>query len=283
MTSSLQSDKARLRTEVTRLGTEPVRTKIMCQCFWNVFELGVYTGSAYLGCMLTACFWSGERKAEKWPRMLQTAARQGSRGGAGLCSVVEHVAAAQLCWRRSDWALGETALVWGCQALGWVPGEVGGAPSLPAFEKHLVYALSNVLELLVSPEEVRQLGSGGLWKSLPTELFSSIKVLLKEHLRWPRLWLLCCQQVLFLFFQEENLTSQGRLRLRDVFCYGGLVLCFSTLLLVKKVLLSWAVSGGCDKSPLGHMVTQMALPCGNETSSWHPFWDQEEVGMAHVF
>lgn len=111
MTSSLQSDKARLRTEVTRLGTEPVRTKIMCQCFWNVFELGVYTGSAYLGCMLTACFWSGERKAEKWPRMLQTAARQGSRGGAGLCSVVEHVAAAQLCWGRSDWALGETAPV----------------------------------------------------------------------------------------------------------------------------------------------------------------------------
>lgn len=31
------------------------------------------------------------------------------------------------------------------------------------------------------------------------------------------------------------------------------------------------------------MVTQMALPCGNEASSWHPFWDQEEVGMAHVF
>jgi len=57
ITSPPQSDNARLRAEVTRCGTEPARTKLMCQHFRNVFELaqGACTGSALLGYVLLAC------------------------------------------------------------------------------------------------------------------------------------------------------------------------------------------------------------------------------------
>jgi len=54
------------------------------------------------------------------------------------------------CW--------EIFLYWeGGQTLEQAPGEGLGAPGPPVFERHLANALNNVLELLVSPEVVRQL------------------------------------------------------------------------------------------------------------------------------
>lgn len=56
------------------------------------------------------------------------------------------------------------------------------------------------------------------------------------------------------------------------------LLCYSTMLLMEKVLLSRVFSGGCDKSLLRHMVIQMSLSFGNKRKAQPPSWDQEEAG-----
>lgn len=67
----------------------------MCQCFWNVFELGVYSGSAYLGCMLTVQ--PGLEKGRLRGALTAVCSIRGrkAQGDAGLCSLV-HTAVAQL-------------------------------------------------------------------------------------------------------------------------------------------------------------------------------------------
>jgi len=51
-----------------------------------------------------------------------------------------------------------------------LPREVINAPSLLVFKRNLDSALNNMLELLVSPELVRQLGLDDHCRSLPTEI-----------------------------------------------------------------------------------------------------------------